>query len=399
MKVKLPKLSMTMQEATIVQWLVAEGDVVKQGQPLVTVEVDKAVIDFEAPEAGVVSRIIAPAETVMKVGATLAEISIADESAIEGAQGRGDVTPPLASAVPNPAAVKEQATGRPKVSPLARRLAEEHSLPLDQIKGTGPGGAVVVADVHSLLEAQDIEVPSTTQTLPPAELSEGEPETTILPLGSVQRSMVQRMESSHQTIVQATTVTDVDMTEVVRLRECIPASFTAFVIKAATGAAIEFPLINASLEKDSIVLKKHVHMGVAVETEEGTLVPVIRQAEGKSLAHIHQELKALADRARSRTLKIEELSGPTMTVTNSGVLGALLFTPIIVLPQSATLGMGRVTPTPVVREAQIVIRDIMYLCLSYDHRFLNGAIAVRYLQRVKAYLEDPISLLWDGEPK
>lgn len=242
-----------------------------------------------------------------------------------------------------------------------------------------------------------MEVPSTAQPPIAADVSEVEPETTVTPLGSLRRSMAQRMESSHQTIVQATTVTDVDMTEVVRLRERIPASFTAFAIKAATRAVTEYSLINASLEKDSIVLRKHVHMGVAVETEEGTLVPVIRYAESKSLAQIHRELKALADRARSRTLKIEELSDPTMTVTNSGVLGALLFTPIIVLPQSATLGMGRVAPTPVIRGGQVVSKDIMYLCLSYDHRFLDGAIAVRYLQRVKAYLEDAISLLWDGE--
>jgi pyruvate/2-oxoglutarate dehydrogenase complex dihydrolipoamide acyltransferase (E2) component len=185
------------------------------------------------------------------------------------------------------------------------------------------------------------------------------------------------------------------MTEIVRLRERIPASFTAFVVKAAARSVSDFPLINATLEQDHIVLNPHVHMGVAVARDDGLLVPVIRHAEGKSLAQIQREIQAYSDRAQSRTLSIEEMRDPTMTVTNSGVFGSLLFTPIIVTPQSATLGMGKVAPTPVVREGQITVREIMYLCLSYDHRFLDGAIAVRYLQRVKACLEDPITLLWD----
>jgi 2-oxoglutarate dehydrogenase E2 component (dihydrolipoamide succinyltransferase) len=205
------------------------------------------------------------------------------------------------------------------------------------------------------------------------------------------------MSISHQTIVQATTVADVDMTEIVKLRERIPASFTAFVIKAAADAVSDFPLINSSLEEDSVVIKKQVDMGVAVAAEEGLLVPVVRNSCAKTLAQIHHDVEDLAARARSRSLTSAELSGPTMTVTNSGAFGSLLFTPIIVLPQSATLGMGKVAPTPVVRGGEIVIRSIMYLCLSYDHRFLDGAVAVRYLQRVRALLEDPISLLWDGE--
>lgn len=391
-EVTLPKLSMTMREAKVVQWLAAQGDVVKKGQALVSVELDKATMDLEAPEAGVLSQILAPAETMVTVGDLLAVISTTDESAVEGVQASAQQP-----TVPRLTKAKEYVTERRRVSPVARKLAKEHGLDIDQIEGTGPGGAVVAADVRRLLEAQSIEAAPTAQPVTAAEISASGPETTILPLGSVQRSMRERMKSSHQTIVQATTVADVDMTEIARLRERIPASFTAFVIKAAAKAVAEFPLVNASLQEDFIVLKKHVHMGVAVATKDGLLVPVIRRAEGKTLAQVHRELKELSDRARSRTLKVEELSGPTMTVTNSGVFGSLLFTPIVVLPQSATLGMGRVAPTPVVREGRIVIRDIMYLCLSYDHRFLDGAVAVRYLQRVRAYLEDPISLLWDGE--
>jgi pyruvate/2-oxoglutarate dehydrogenase complex dihydrolipoamide acyltransferase (E2) component len=217
--------------------------------------------------------------------------------------------------------------------------------------------------------------------------------TTSLPLQGFRRAMAQRMTASHQAIVQGTTVVDVDMTETVRLRERVPVSLTAFVIKAAAQAALEFPLVNASLEEDAIVLKKQVDMGVAVATEEGLLVPVVRRAETQSLTQIHRELEELAQRARDRALTAEELSNPSMTVTNSGVFGSLLFLPIVVLPQSVTLGMGKVASTPVVRAGQIVARDIMYLSLGYDHRFLDGAIAVRYLQRVKGFLEEPTLLV------
>lgn len=391
-EVKLPKLSITMQRARVVQWLVVPGDVVKKGQPLVTVEIDKATLDVEAPEAGTVSRILALAETTAMVGEPLAVISTADEVAVEK-----DQAPAQAPTVPEPVQVKEHETRRRRVSPVARKLIAEHGLNVDQIEGTGPGGAIVAQDVRHLLETQDVKAPSPAPPVTTVKTPFGEPETTLLPLEGVRYSMAQRMKSSHQTIVQTSTVTDVDMTKVARLRERIPASLTAFVIKAAAKAVAECPLVNASLEEDKIALKKHVHMGVAVATNDGLIVPVIRHAESKTLAQIHEELEELSGRARCRALKVEELTGPTMTVTNSGVFGSLLFSPIVVLPQSITLGMGRVTPTPVVRDGQIVIREIMYLCLSYDHRFLDGAIAAPYLQRVRAYLEKPISLLWDGQ--
>ncbi len=372
-EVKLPELSMTMQEAEIVQWLVVQGDVVEPGQSLVTVEIDKATMDLEAPETGVVAQILVPAGTVVQVGALLAVIGEADDT--EG---------------------KERVPPRRKVSPLARKLAREHGLETDWIEGTGPAGAVVAADVRAVLEARN----AAALAVPPLETakeSSPDPETTILPLGNVRRSMARRLAASHQHIVPGTTVTDVDMSEVVHLRASIPASFTAFVIKAAARSVTEFPLINAALEQDAVALKKHVHMGVAVETERGLLVPVVRRAESKSLARIHREVKELAARARSRRLEGEDLGDPTMTLTNSGALGALLFAPVVVLPQSATLGMGRVEPTPVVRAGRIVSREIMYLCLSYDHRFLDGGVAVRYLQRVRAYLEEPLGLLWEEE--
>jgi pyruvate/2-oxoglutarate dehydrogenase complex dihydrolipoamide acyltransferase (E2) component len=282
---------------------------------------------------------------------------------------------------------------RRKISPVARRLAEEQALDIDQIEGTGPGGQITKADVKRLLD----KAPLTPHpaTLPEEALTG--PDRTVLPLGDLRRVMARRMTASHQTIVQATTVADVDMTEVVRLRDRVPVSFTAVVVKAAAKSVAQFPLINAMLEQDAIVLNPHVHMGVAVARDDGLVVPVIRHAESRSLTDVHWEIEALSERARSQTLSAEEMRGPTLTVTNSGVFGSLFFTPIVVAPQSATLGMGKVAPTPVVREGKVTVREIMYLCLSYDHRFVDGATAVRYLQQVNAYLADPITLLWDEE--
>jgi len=439
--VKMQRLSKYTETSEVVEWFKVPGETVQEGEPLFMVSSDKATVEISAPAGGVLLKIAVPAGTEVQTGAVLAWIGQPGEALGEEEPAAPSLARPLSletlgETPPQPAvpgrvkavpsarrlavehdfslevlsgtgpgqiitkadvekAILEMAGTRPdrrhRISPVARRLAEEKGLDIDQIEGTGPGGQITKADVQ---RKPDEALLAAHPAAPPEEALTGR-ESTVLPLGDLRRVMVQRMTASHQTIVQATTVADVDMTEIVRLRERIPASFTAFVIKAATKSVSDFPLINASLEQDTIVLNPYVHMGVAVSRDDGLLVPVIRHAETKSLAQIHRAVEACSDRAHSRTLTVEEMGGPTMTVTNSGVFGSLLFTPIVVAPQSATLGMGKVAPTPVVRDGQITVREIMYLCLSYDHRFLDGAIAVRYLQKVKAYLEDPITLSWD----
>ena len=436
--VKMQRLSKFTETSEVVEWLKAPGETVQEGEPLLVVSSDKAMVEISAPGDGVLLEVIVAAGTEVRAGEVLAwlgergealqveELAVLALAKPMGPDTQGEthprpVVPGRVKAVPAARrlavehnldiddlsgtgpdqiitkadvekAILETADAhsgkRRNISPVASRLAEQWGLDIDQIKGTGPGGQITKSDVQRLLD----EAPHPAAL--PEETATG-PESMLLPLGDLRKVMAQRMTDSHRTIVQATTIADVDMTEIVRLRERIPASFAAFVVKAAARSVSDFPLINATLEQDQIVLNAHVHMGVAVARDDGLLVPVIRHAEGKSLAQIHREIEAYSERAQSRTLSIEEMRDPTMTVTNSGVFGSLLFTPIIVAPQSATLGMGKVAPTPVVHEGQITVREIMYLCLSYDHRFLDGAIAVRYLQRVKACLEDPITLLWD----
>ena len=385
--VKMQRLSKFVETSQVLEWLKSPGEAVQEGEVLLTVESDKATVEIPSPVSGVLLSILVEPDAEAPVGAVLAWIGQPGEEP----PAQETVTPQADVSVSEQAKPVDRSHDKVRAVPAARRLAAQHGVILDELVGSGPGGIVTTSDVEKAVAGRQAQVGGASAVEPVT--PEGEPERTIVPLDGLSRGMAQRMTASHQTIVQATTVADVDMTEVVRLRERIPVSYTAFVIKASAQAVPEFPLVNATLERDGIVLKRHVHMGVAVATEGGLLVPVIRHVERKALIEIHQELEALARRARERALKSSELSEPTMSVTNSGAFGSLLFTPIVVLPQSVTLGMGKVASTPVVRESQIVIRDIMYLCLSYDHRFLDGATAVRYLQRVRFFLERPTLLL------
>jgi pyruvate/2-oxoglutarate dehydrogenase complex dihydrolipoamide acyltransferase (E2) component len=211
----------------------------------------------------------------------------------------------------------------------------------------------------------------------------------VIPLTGLRRRIADRLALSRQTAADVTTVADVDMTDVAALRKGAGLSYTAYVVWAVSQALREFPILNASLAEDRILVKRHIHIGVAVALEQGLVVPVIRSADRKSVEEISREIDEWAARARDGRLTPDDLTGSTFTVTNSGAFGSLLFTPIINQPEVAVLGMGKVADTPVVREGQIVVRKVMYLCLSYDHRVVDGAPAVQFLQAVKRRLEQP----------
>ncbi|HWT78648.1 MAG TPA: dihydrolipoamide acetyltransferase family protein, partial [Candidatus Methylomirabilis sp.] len=215
----------------------------------------------------------------------------------------------------------------------------------------------------------------------------------IIPLTGVRKIIADRLSLSRHTAADVTTVAEVDMTEITAIRAQTDFSYTAFVAAATVMALEEFPILNSRLMEDKIIISKAVHLGVAVAIDEGLKVPVIRDAHTKGLRQIGAELEELAKRGVAGRLRPEELTGSTFTITNSGVFGSLLFTPIINPPESAILGMGKIVKTPVVREDQVVIRQMMYLCLSYDHRVVDGAPAVKFLQRVKLLLETPKNML------
>ena len=241
---------------------------------------------------------------------------------------------------------------------------------------TGPGGLITEEDVRRC--------PATPPIAPaPAEGEE------IIPLIGIRKTIADRLSLSRRTAADVTTVAEVDMTDVSALREHEDITFTAFVAAATVMALAEFPILNSRLQDDKIIISKSVHLGVAIAIDEGLKVPVIRDAQTKSLKAISAELADLAKRGAAGQLTPAELTGSTFTITNSGVFGAVLSTPIINPPESAILGMGRIAKEPVVLDDRIVIRKMMYLCLSYDHRVVDGAPAVKFLQRVKLLLEQP----------
>lgn len=377
----MPRLSQTMTQGRVVEWLKREGEAVKKGEPLVSIESDKAEVEVEAPQSGVLRRVLLSAGEEASVNTPLAILAEAGEDIEHLLKGQPQAVsvapPPPSSGAAAPAAPATPGKRQP-VSPAARRIARELGVEISAVVGTGAGGLVTEKDVRAFAEkggpTPAIEAPEDVQ---------------VIPLTGLRRRIAERLALSRRTAADVTTVADVDMSEVAALRKGPGFSYTAYVVWAAAQALREFPILNASLTEDRILVKRNIHIGVAVALEQGLVVPVIRSTDRKSVEEISREIDEWAARARDGKLTPDDMTGSTFTVTNSGAFGSLLFTPIINQPEVAVLGMGKVADTPVVREGQIVVRKVMYLCLSYDHRVVDGAPAVQFLQAVKRRLELP----------
>ncbi|HSB77729.1 MAG TPA: dihydrolipoamide acetyltransferase family protein [Candidatus Methylomirabilis sp.] len=383
-EVRVPQVTQTMSECTIIRWLKREGETVEAGEPLFEMETDKAAVEVESPGAGRLGRILV-ASGAAPVGGVVAVILASGENQPERAFSAA-ATPiaPRSTATagqpPSPLGREAGPTGRLRVSPPARRLASEHGVDLGSVVPTGPGGLITEGDVQRRLKTAPVS----------SALTEGEE---IIPLTGVRKTIADRLSLSRRTAADVTTIAEIDMTEIAALREHEDITYTAFVAAATVMALAEFPILNSRLQDDKIIISKAVHLGVAVALDEGLKVPVIRDAHTKDLRQMAAELADLAKRGAAGQLAPAELTGSTFTLTNSGVFGAVLFTPIINPPESAILGMGRIAKTPVVLDDRIVIRRMMYLCLTYDHRVIDGAPAVKFLQRVKLLLEKPGAML------
>jgi pyruvate/2-oxoglutarate dehydrogenase complex dihydrolipoamide acyltransferase (E2) component len=388
---RLPRLSQATREAVVLHWLKYEGDEVVTGEPLLEVESDKATIEIESPATGTILQILAEPDTTVSVGEVLAIIDAEEEgaslpsvTAAVGPEGGAE----RQTAASGRSELGVQGTQRVRATPAARKLARELGIELRQVTGTGPGGTVTPHDVR-------LHAAAGSQPVPEGETDPAEAE--IVPLRGVRKRMAERIMQSHRSQAAVTTVAEVDVSAVQALRQREAATYTAFVVKAAALALRDYRLLNASLRDGKILRFKRIHVNVALDTESGLLVPVIRDADKKSLAEVNAEIERLARQGREGTLRPEQMEGGTFTITNSGVLGSLLFTPVINYPQGATLGMGKVEMRPVVLEEEIAVRPMIYLCLSYDHRFIEGATAVRFLQKVKVNLEKPDPCLLTSE--
>lgn len=364
----MPRLTATMQTGKVVKWLKQEGDPVNKGEVILELQADKVVMQLESEHSGVLLKRLCEEGREVPVGQPLAYI---------GKEGE-EIPPETVPAVekkpeqPEPAEAVSSPSPAEKVkaSPVAKRMARENNIDLTKVKGTGRNGLIGKDDVEAYLAAG----------------RSGEPED-FIPLEGAKRVMAERMAMSKRTAAHATTIAEVDMYEAARFKEKEKFAYTSAVVFAAAQALREFPLVNSTLAEDKIILHKEINVCVAVSAGENLLVPVIRNADRHSVVGCDAEIKRLAGLARDGKLTIADMEGGTFTVTNSGVFGSLFFIPIINYPQSAILGMGKVADTPVVRSGGIHIRPVMHLSLSYDHRIIEGEVAVRFLQKVKSILE------------
>ncbi len=373
----LPDLGEGIAEGEIVRWHVKEGDTVEEHQTLVEVETDKAIVEVPSPKKGRIVKIGHKEGETVEVGDILVELELEEEE-IKGEERKESLS--VVGSLPQ----EEEILATPMVRRLARRLGVD----IEEVKGTGKGGWITEEDVRNL--AQKAERPSTDRYGPIERI----------PLKGVRRSIAKNLTLSLHSKAFVTGMDLADVTELwnIRRREKEEArrrgtrlTFLPFFIKAVQHALEEHPLMNAGVDEETleIIVKRYYNMGIAVDTPDGLMVPVIRDVAGKSILGLAEELESLSERAKKRELSVEELKGSTFTISNYGTFGGLFATPIINLPDVAILGTGRIEDRPWVKDGEIRIRKILPLSLTFDHRVLDGSEAAIFLNRVKGYLEDP----------
>lgn len=415
----MPSLGHTMEKGKIIEWLKREGEAVAKGEPLVVIETDKVITEVESPTAGVVLKIVATPEEERPIGALIAVLGTPGEQLSEAelqqllgpAVAPAPTAPPPVAVAPAPAPRVDTAARaggeRLKISPIARKLADEHGIDPSTIQGTGPGERITKDDVLRVVEAAKAAPAGASVAAAPAPAALGPAATTrprvsvssTIPLRGMRGRVAERMFQSWNTIPRVTEVMQVDMSATVAFRDAmlgqweqhygLRISLNDMLTKAVAMALTRHPRLNATLVDQEVRLHDGVNMGVAVNLDEGLIVPVILHAEQKDLGQIARESRALAEKARAGRLQLDELSDGTFTITNLGTTGIDLFTPIINPPQVAILGVGMIQRRPVVVGDALAIRPSVYLCLVFDHRAVDGVPAANFLQELKHLLEKP----------
>ena len=407
----VPEVGESIVDARVAKWLRKEGDTVAAGDPLVELETDKVDLEVGAPQAGVLSRIDRKDGEDVKVGEVLGVI---DESRA------GTSAPPSQAAAAPAAPAKETAAPKekekekdkaPRSTPTARKAAEQHEVDLSQVRGSGDAGRVMRRDVEQAARgsapvARPADGANAKPSPPVSEAPRrpaGERTEERVRMSKRRATIARRLVEAQSTAAMLTTFNEVDMSAVMALRERHKQSFkdrhgvglgiASFFVKASIGALREFPPINAEIQGDEIVLKHYYDIGVAVGASEGLVVPVLRDVDRMSFADIEKQIRDFARRAEDGSLSLADLKGGTFTITNGGVFGSLLSTPILNPPQVGILGLHKIQERPVGVNGQVVLRPMMYVALTYDHRIVDGSEAVRFLVRVKALVEDPGALL------
>jgi 2-oxoglutarate dehydrogenase E2 component (dihydrolipoamide succinyltransferase) len=395
-EVRVPTLGESVTEATVATWFKKPGDAVAVDEMLCELETDKVTVEVPAPVAGVLTEIVAAEGTTVGVAALLAQIS-------EGASATPTAPAPEAKAEPAPAAAPA-ATRDVEDAPSAKKLMAEKGLTAEQVSGSGKDGRIMKEDVLNAHSTPKAEAPARAAPRAPVAASDAGREERVK-MTRLRQTIARRLKEAQNTAAMLTTYNEVDMSGVMDLRNAykdqfekkhgVKLGFMSFFTKACCHALKEVPDVNAEIDGTDVVYKNFVHMGVAVGTPTGLVVPVVRDADQKSFAEIEKEIAALGVKARDGKLSMADMQGGTFTISNGGVYGSLMSSPILNPPQSGILGMHKIQDRPVVVDGQIVIRPMMYLALSYDHRIVDGKGAVTFLVRVKEALEDPRRLLMD----
>ncbi|MDX2274172.1 MAG: 2-oxoglutarate dehydrogenase complex dihydrolipoyllysine-residue succinyltransferase [Hyphomonadaceae bacterium] len=394
----VPTLGESVSEATVAKWLKKAGDSVKKDETLVELETDKVSVEVSAPEAGVLSDIVAGEGATVTIGALLGRLGAAGAAAAPA-----QAATPLAAPTPQPAAQPRSNGGAQPAPPSVQRIASEGGLDLSGVSGTGRDGRITKADALAALET-----PRPAAHAPPATPITPRaigPREERVKMTRLRQTIARRLKEAQSTAAMLTTFNEADMSAIMAARakykedferkHGIKLGFMSFFVKACVQALKEIPNVNAEIEGDDIIYKNFYDIGIAVGTDRGLVVPVVREADRKSMAEIEAEIGELAIKARDGHLKLEDLQGATFTITNGGVYGSLMSTPILNAPQSGILGMHKIQERPIAIKGQVVIRPMMYLALSYDHRIVDGKEAVTFLVRVKEGLEDPERMLLD----
>lgn len=396
---KLPDIGEGTVEAEIIRWLVKEGDKVKADQPIVEVMTEKVNVEIASPKNGIIYKILASEGSKIKVGQPIVII-------LEEGEQPPQPTPQMIINQPQQTITTKETPQETQpeqilATPAVRRLARELGVDITKIKGTGPSGRITEDDVKryaQLLQTSKTEPAKSTQII----------ETRIerIPYRGIRRSIGEHMVMSIQHAPHATHFEEVDVTELVELREKlkdlatssgIKLTYLPFIIKAVVQALKKYPIFNASLdeEKGEIIIKKYYNIGIATTTPEGLVVPVIKDADKKSITEIAKEIEILAEKARTGKLELSDVRDGTFSITNIGSIGGILSVPIINYPEVAILGVHKILEKPVVKDGQIVIRKLVYLSLSFDHRVIDGAMAAEFVNFIKERLEKPYTLLLD----
>jgi 2-oxoglutarate dehydrogenase E2 component (dihydrolipoamide succinyltransferase) len=424
LELKVPTVGESITEVEIGGWLKKQGDVVQKDEPVVTLESEKATVELPAPETGTITQVLKQKGDVAKVGEVIAILEKDGQAnVVQKPAERKTEEKPEPKAAPEPGGIARAAsdsggTPRPateskpsekRVMPAAQRALEEHGLSAEQVEATGPGGRLLKEDVLRYVESKDQKRSVPPAQVPPVSKAEAAPspdrQEEVIPMSRLRRTVAERLVQAQHAAALLTTFNEIDMSAVMTLRKeygdafqqkhNVKLGFMSFFVKACIDALKQFPALNAEVRGTDIVYHNFYDIGVAIGSGKGLVVPVLRNAERMSFAEIEVAIGDFGRRAKENKLKVDELQGGTFTISNGGVYGSLLSTPIVNPPQSGVLGMHAIQDRPVARDGNVVIRPMMYVALTYDHRLVDGREAVSCLKRIKETIESPARMLME----